>query len=208
MVEPHREIASFIASAEWASGLVAKVPDSSLEAPGLGDWSLRSLIGHTSRSLLTVEQYSAEPADRVDVTGAEEYYERVGRISGADPVQVLQRGVDAGIALGADPATEFAAIAERVVGLVSAPGFDERVIVTIAGGMRLRDYLPTRTFELIVHGHDIARAAGLDPRPPRDGLAETLRLVSSLAMRSGRGSELVLALTGRTSLPEGFTVLP
>ena len=38
---------------------------------------------------------------------------------------------------------------------------DDPVISTIFGGMRLSDYLPTRTFELVVHGLDIARAAQL-----------------------------------------------
>ena len=49
------------------------------------------------------------------------------------------------------------------------------VVHTIAGGMRVAAYLPTRTFELCVHGLDIAAATGVpvdlphEPsrRPPR-----------------------------------------
>ena len=35
--------------------------------PGLGEWDVRSLVGHTSRALLTVETYLASPAEVVKV---------------------------------------------------------------------------------------------------------------------------------------------
>lgn len=206
MTALHREIALFAAAAAWASEVVGAVPDLAWDEQGLGEWSMRSLVGHTSRALLTVEQYLSAVADEEELRSAEEYYERVGSLPGADPAVVLQRGVDAGIALGAAPADEFAAIAERVAARLH--GVDDRLIATIAGGIMLSDYLPTRVFELVVHGLDIARAAGLHAEPPRDCLARTLELGTSLAQRSGRGSQLLMALTGRVELPAGFTVLP
>ena len=74
--------------------------------------------------------------------------------------------------------------------------------------MRLRQYLPTRTFELVVHGLDIARAAGL-PNPGYSAglLTAVLELAAAAAVLGGRGPELLLALTGRTGLPAGFSVV-
>ena len=43
------------------------------------------------------------------------------------------------------------------------------MVTTAGGGMRVSDYLPTRTFELTVHCLDIARATGLDFVPPDRG---------------------------------------
>lgn len=40
-------------------------------------------------------------------------------------------------------------------------GDEDPLVTTALGGMRLRQYLPTRTFELVVHGVGIARPAGL-----------------------------------------------
>ena len=206
MTALHREIALFDTAGAWASEVVGAVPDRAWDERGLGEWSMRSLVGHTSRALLTVEQYLSAVADEEELRSAEEYYERVGSLPGADPAVVLQRGVDAGIALGASPAQRFAAIAERVAGRLH--GVDDRLLATLAGGIRLSSYLPTRVFELVVHGLDIARAAGLDAEPPRDCLARALELSTNLALRSGDGVRLLLALTGRAELPAGFTVLP
>ena len=38
--------------------------------PGLGEWDIRALVGHTSRSLVTVEVYLARPAASVEVASA------------------------------------------------------------------------------------------------------------------------------------------
>lgn len=34
--------------------LVGRLPATSWDGPGLGDWDLRALVGHTTRSLITV----------------------------------------------------------------------------------------------------------------------------------------------------------
>ena len=82
------------------------------------------------------------------------------------------------------------------------------MVDTAAGGMRVSDYLPTRTFELTVHCLDIARATGLDFVPPAEALADTLALASASALRQGHGVDVVLALTGRQPLPAGASVVP
>jgi uncharacterized protein (TIGR03083 family) len=173
------------------------------ERPGLGEWDVRALVGHTSRSLLTVETYLAHPAADVEVASAGDYF-RVTREMAAAP-EVASRGRDAGIALGADPAAAVAEIAERVVPLVDTCGGTE-LLTTIAGRMRLADYLPTRTFELAVHTSDLAVALGLPPDVPATAGAQALQLVSELAVCDRRAGLLLLLATGRP-LPPGFSVL-
>lgn len=172
--------------------------------PGLGEWDVRSLVGHTSRSLLTVEAYLAVPAEAVDVASTVEYY-RATRAIAAGP-DVAERGRAAGRALGADPPAVVAKLAATVPPLLDATDGTE-LLTTVAGGMRLADYLPTRTFELVVHTLDLAAALDLRAEPPRLPTAQALRLVADLALADGRAAPLLLAATGRTGLPSGFTVL-
>jgi hypothetical protein len=81
------------------------------------------------------------------------------------------------------------------------------LITTLAGGMRLGSYLPTRTFELIVHTLDLAAALKVVPAPPEEATAESLAIAAGLALRTGRAAEVLLSLTGRGPLPNGFSVL-
>ena len=81
------------------------------------------------------------------------------------------------------------------------------LLTTIAGGMRLADYLPTRTFELAVHTCDLATALQLPLDVPRTAADQSLQLISELAAGDGMAGPLLLAATGRTGLPPGFSVL-
>ena len=119
---------------------------------------------------------------------------------------VAQRGRDAGTALGADPVAAVAEIAARVVPLVEACDGTE-LLTTIAGGMRLADYLPTRTFELAVHTADLASALGLPLDVPPTAAAQALAVVAALAVADGLAGPLLLAATGRSELPARFSVL-
>ncbi|RLV49634.1 hypothetical protein D9V37_06860 [Nocardioides mangrovicus] len=181
--------------------------DARLDSPGLGDWDVRALLGHTCRAFLTVESYlaPAEPGGGPTLTGAADYFRAVAA-GLADPAQVRQRGVDAGAALGEDPRGAALAIATRVAELVvSTP--DEAPVATPVGLMILEGYLPTRAFELTVHTLDLARA--LD-RPVPDVIAATAAPALELCARLlpvERQVAVLLALTGRESLPVGFSVL-
>jgi uncharacterized protein (TIGR03083 family) len=197
---------TFANAARTYADLVARIDADRWDGPGLGDWSLRSLVGHASRSLTTVESYLGQPAERVEVGSAPAYYLAIRSMLTADPAAVAQRGVQAGLALGDDPAASVAGLLERVLPLVERN--DDPVITTIAGGMRLSAYLPTRTFELVVHGFDIARAAELpDPAFDDDALTEVATVAAETAVGLGRGPELVLALTGRGNLSPGFSMV-
>jgi uncharacterized protein (TIGR03083 family) len=183
--------------------LVRAIPADAWAGPGLGEWDLRSLVGHTSRSLITVETYLGMPADREDVPSPEAYYSVIAQVNPAD---VAERGREAGRALGDDPAAAVEAAVERVLPLVDRD--DDPLITTIAGGMRLGRYLPTRTFELVVHGTDIAAAAGLEPPGYTEQLlTQVAALAAGAAVLSGRGIELIRALTGRAALDPTFSVV-
>ncbi|GAA0814078.1 maleylpyruvate isomerase N-terminal domain-containing protein [Spirilliplanes yamanashiensis] len=172
------------------------------DEPGLGEWDVRALVGHTSRSLLTVEEYLGRPAASAELASAADYV-RATRAIAAGP-DVAPRGVAAGKALGDDPAAAVAEIAGRVLPLVDACDGTE-LLTTIAGGMRLVDYLPTRVFELAVHTADLAAALGTPAELPPDAATQALHLVTELAVADGRAAPLLLAATGR---PAGrFTVL-
>ena len=201
--------ATFESAAEAFLDLVEKVPLPSYAGPGLGDWDLRSLVGHTGRSLTTVATYLATRADAVVVTTPASYFAIASRTFGNDvDGAIAQRGVDAGLSLGDDPVIALrASYAAATAALDALDGMDP-VVDTAVGGMRVSDYLPTRTFELTVHSLDVARATGLPFTPPADALGAALGLAAASALDLGTGSDVLLALTGRQPLPPGCSVVP
>jgi uncharacterized protein (TIGR03083 family) len=194
---------AFTDAAEWFIRTVALV-DGRWDRPGLGEWDVRALVGHTSRSFVTVETYLERPAAAVDIASATDYF-RATRAAAADPA-VAARGRDAGAALGTDPAAAVTDIAARVLTLIDTRDGTE-LMTTIAGGMRLGDYLPTRTFELAVHTADLATALGVPPDVPATAAAQALHIVTNLAVAAGLAGPLLLCATGRPGLPAGFSVL-
>ena len=214
MTEKHRSRrlapkhrSSFAAAARHFAEQVCALPASAWDGPGLGEWDLRALVGHTSRSLITVSSYLRTRAAREDVTTAAEYYLEVSPAAlGIDPAAVAERGRQAGRDLGEDPAAVVAGLVDTALADVAAAG--DPLIEVIGGlGIRLRTYLPTRTFELAVHGLDIARAVGAEPTLPTEVLAEATALAAQIAVASGHGQALLLALTGRATLPPSFSVV-
>lgn len=194
---------SFIEAAEAYADLVVGIRTDQWSSAGLGEWDLRALVGHASRSLITVETYLGQPATTEELTSPAAYLARVATV---DHGSVVDRGRAAGAALGDDPAGAVRALVDRVLPLVA--GDEDPLVTTTLGGMRLRQYLPTRAFELVVHGLDIARAAGL-PEPDYSAglLTEVVQLTAAAAVVEGQGPGLLLALTGRTALPPGFSVV-
>jgi Mycothiol maleylpyruvate isomerase N-terminal domain len=196
---------SFTDAAAWFVRTTALVGNR-WNQPGLGEWDIRALVGHTSRSFLTVETYLDRPAQAVDVASAADYFLRATRDPSAAAV-VAARGREAGTALGTDPARAVTQIASRVRRLVDTSDGTE-LVTTIVGGMRLADYLPTRTFELAVHTADLAAALGISPDDvPPTAAAQALRIVSDLTVADNHAGTLLLATTGRRGLPSNFSVL-
>ncbi len=194
---------AFTDAADWFVHTAALVGHRWIR-PGLGEWDVRALVGHTSRSLLTVEAYLTRPAAGVELPSPADYVRATRAI--ATGAAVAARGRDAGVALGTDPAAAVAEIAARVLALVDTCNGTE-LVTTIAGGMRLSDYLPTRTFELAVHTADLATALGTRPDVPATAAVQALQIVTDLAVADGLAGPLLLAATGRPGLPAGFLVL-
>jgi uncharacterized protein (TIGR03083 family) len=199
--------ATFISAARSFAALVHEIPDGAWGEPGLGDWDVRALVGHTSRSLTTVRSYLRTTAAREDIATPQAYYVRVTPSALCiDPADVAERGRQAGRDLGDEPA---AAVDELVSGVTSDLASVDNPLIEVIGGLgiRLHTYLPTRVFELAVHGMDIASALDIPFRPPEAVLAEALDVATGTAIATGRGESVLLALTGRSMLPPDFSVV-
>lgn len=199
--------AVYAAATEFFTALVRQVPDDRWDTPGLGEWTVRDLVGHTSRSLTTVSTYLKAPAQREDVADAADYYVKIHGLSASlGAAAIVERGRQAGRDLGDDPVSAIEALASRVQAELAA--VDDPLIEVIGGlGIRLSSYLPTRTFELAVHGLDIGRAVGVDFAPPAEVLAEAAALAARIGVALGHGPTVLRALTGRGGLPPGFSVV-
>jgi uncharacterized protein (TIGR03083 family) len=199
--------AAFRTAAATFVELVERIPAGAWDGPGLAVWDLRALVGHTSRSLVTVLEYLDRPAAAEDVDSAATYYLRAAEFArGAGAAAVAERGRVAGAALGDDPAAAVRDLADRAVAKAAAADPDA-LVTTIVGGMRVAPYLATRTFELVVHGFDIAAATGLEVAFPPEVVAEAAELAVRAAVALGRGPAVLRALTGRGALPDGFSVV-
>ncbi|MDG3013511.1 maleylpyruvate isomerase N-terminal domain-containing protein [Speluncibacter jeojiensis] len=198
---------TYVSAAHAFAALVDTVPESLLDGPGLGEWDLRSLIGHASRSLTTVLTYLDTTADAADIDTPEQYYARVRDVAATmGSADIVERGRRAGIELGPDPA---AAVDDLVQATVSKLASAEDRLIRVIGdlGIPLHSYLPTRTFELAVHGLDIATAAGVPFTLPDDVAADACSLAARIAVVTGDGATVLNALTGRAPLPASFSVV-
>ncbi|MEH0109612.1 maleylpyruvate isomerase family mycothiol-dependent enzyme [Tersicoccus sp. MR15.9] len=195
----------FAAAASAFTDLVTRIGPDDWERPGLGAWSVRSLTGHAARALTTVVDYVQRPAPEREVPDTTAYF----LAAHGHDAEVAARGVQAGVALGADPATAVAQLAAQATAAVDAAtaGGADPVIHTAGGGMLLSDYLPTRCFELTVHSLDIAHACGIDANLDPGSIADAVDTALRVGIRTGNAETVLLALTGRADLPTGFTIL-
>lgn len=211
MSEHPDKVAAFSEAAKWFCVVVSEIPGDAWSGPGLGEWDLRALVGHTSRALQTAQAARLSAADLAGsaATAAlhspEDYFLGVARLPGASAAAVRDRGVQAGVALGDDAAAACALLVETA--LLGLGGEGNPLVRTIAGTMRLHDYLSTRTFELVVHGLDICAAIDRAADVPAKALDEALAVTGRLAARGGYGADLLFAATGRRPWPQGVSVL-
>jgi hypothetical protein len=193
---------AFREAAEWFATVSEQAGDR-LDQEALGVWNVRDLIGHTSRAVTTVETYLLTDELPVEVPTAVDYYLKALK---GDPARIAERGRQAGQALGDRPSGAVAAAVERITELVYSQA-DHARFNTAVGVMKLTEYLPTRTFELTVHTCDLVRALGLSGNVPPSAAATALRISAGLAVARNVAAPLLLALTGRTALPEGFSIV-
>jgi uncharacterized protein (TIGR03083 family) len=186
---------AFTDASQFLAEAVALVPATAWDEPGLDRWTLRELAGHANRSHWLVEEYLLRPQPPAD--GA--YFSESA---------IAARGRDAAAALGDDPAAAVRAASAAAIALVgrSAP---DAAVGSPMGTMPLSRYLPSRIAELTIHGLDIVRAVHADLTPPPAALRESLVFAATAAVRRGgpeAGVTVLLALSGRGTLPAGFSV--
>jgi hypothetical protein len=152
------------------------------------EWTVLDLIAHGNRANVLVVEYHERP---VAIAGPEYVL----------PEHIAARGRQAALDLGGDPVQAVRAASERALRVVaSAP--DDATVGTPFGEQLLDAYLRSRTAELVLHGLDLD--SGVVPPPGAlDGCAAFL---VQRAVRSGSGLNVVRALSGRGTLPPGFTV--
>ncbi|WP_298254248.1 maleylpyruvate isomerase N-terminal domain-containing protein [uncultured Arthrobacter sp.] len=196
---------AFVAAARAVGRAVDLIPPDRWDQPGLGEWTVRDLVGHTSRALITVIDYLSRPVAEEVIESAAAYLAAISTGT-VEPETVAERGRQAGRDLGPEPAVRFGDLVVEAVQTVEAADA-ELIVHTVFGGMRVASYLPTRTFELCVHGLDISTAANVPIDLPPVVLEETCALAASTAARSGREVNVLMALTGRRDLPQPFSIV-
>lgn len=204
---------SFQSAMDGFVALVATVPPGQLDRAGLGTWSVRDLIGHASRALSTIESYMGQTSDGAHLEGPAAYFAAAGAAPPGSAARaerdasITERAKESGEALGDDPGAAVRALAAHVAALVDASE-DDTPMATALGQMTLSTYLPTRTFELVVHSLDVARALDLEvPEALGSGIAASVVLAGEIAARHPAAPQVLLALCGRRGLPEAFSVV-
>lgn len=207
MAVRERAVPAFLEAVDWFTGLVPGLSPAQLEGPGLGEWTLRQLVAHSVRALLTVEEYlratppGAAPQDDDPIRAAATYF-----LSTRDNPEVhravAERGRQEAERLGPDLAAAVTEASARTTDVVRrAPG--DAVFETRFGTVGFATYLCTRTLELVVHGIDVCAAAGQEASVPDLPASVTLAVMAELACRRGEAVPVIRALGGRADLPEG-----
>ena len=174
-------VATFASAAGSFAALVHGIPADRWDGPGLGEWDLRALVGHASRSLITVSTYLQQPAEHEDINTPQQYYAMVNPAAlGFAPAGIVERGRQAGRDLGADPAATVDGLVSRVLGELSDVG--DPLITVIGVGIALRS-VATMVLE------------------------EATALAARIAAAEGHGETVLLALTGRDGLPPSFSIV-
>ncbi|WP_203834559.1 maleylpyruvate isomerase N-terminal domain-containing protein [Winogradskya humida] len=191
--------------------LVIRIPGDRWDGAGLGEWSLRDLVGHTvSSALHQVPGVLASPAPSVVLDSAEAFWGFARSVPpevyAAYSVASSEDARKAGEALGDDPGAAVIDFARKATQALSAAG-DADVIASPGGGMRVRDWIPTRTFELVVHGLDVAAAANVPVEFAGQVVTDVTLQAAKTAATGPEAAFLLRALTGRATLPTGFSVV-
>lgn len=203
--------ARYLSAVDAFVDIIDRLPDDGWGREGLGVWDLRALVGHASTAALSSVITAVDRPAGSEMIGSPERYYAFGRT--LDP-EVYRAAVAAatagareqGAALGEHPAVVVRGLAEEVAArLARVPG--DPLIESAAGGMRLNTWLPTRTFELVVHSLDIASSASLPVSIPEVVLADAAALAARVGAETGQAVTVLRALTGRAALPSDFSVL-
>ncbi|HTX63958.1 MAG TPA: maleylpyruvate isomerase N-terminal domain-containing protein [Acidimicrobiales bacterium] len=172
-------VGPFRGASRYFVDAVAAVPLERYETRWSDEWRILDLIGHGNRANVLVV----------------EYYERPAPVAGPDyglPEKIAERARQAVKDLGDDPVAAVRTASDRALAVVAAARDDARV-GTPFGERTLDTYLRSRTAELVLHGLDLR--TGLEPPP--ESVAECGAFLMDRAIQSGRGVDVVCALSGR-----------
>lgn len=202
---------TYRAAAVSFADLVSRLPADRWDGPGLGDWTLRDLVGHTvSSALRQVPTVLAATGGAVTLDAPQDYWafarSAPPELHAAATTASSADARETGKWLAEDAAARVSDLAGQATAALAAAR-DDDVVTTPAGGMRVRDWLPTRTFELVVHGMDLAAAAEVPFELPPEVVAEAVTMAARVAGAVGDGAVVLRALTGRGALPEHFSVV-
>ena len=202
---------AFRAAAVSFVDLVSRLPEGRWDETALGEWTLRDLVGHTvSSGLRQVPAALATPAGEVAVETPAAYFGLARTVPAETYAAAIKASTEdareTGQSLGDQPAAVIGDLAGQATQALAAVE-DDAVVLTAGGGMRVRDWLPTRTFELVVHGMDVAAAAGVDAGFAAGVTAEATMLAAAIAVEIGDGPDVLRALTGRGRLPETYSAV-
>ncbi|NNN22605.1 MAG: hypothetical protein HKL80_11470 [Acidimicrobiales bacterium] len=190
---------NFYLAADLFLTTVSKVPEDKWDLPGLGSWSIRSLVGHGLRAMTTILEYQGKDSNTLSSNQIHDTASYFVSANINDPEianAIENRGVQAGLELGTNPLEKVSDAVLLVKEFVKDAPLD-LPIVTRMGDMTLETYLPTRTFELSVHSIDIATALGEDLVLAESLYFEVVNIVASIAKIKGEKMDLVKFLTGR-----------
>lgn len=202
-------VSTFAAAATAFCALTRDIPENAWGAVGLGEWDVRTLVGHTAMAVGAVSECLNVVAQREDIPSAPAYYGAIrhfAQTAGANELntELSRRAADD---LGADPVAAVDHIVRLALSDLEAT--EDRLVGVFGGvlGIRLSSFVPTRIFELAVHSLDLARAIGVPLVMPDEVIADAMMLAARIAVESGHGSDVLLALTGRVALTPGFSAL-
>jgi uncharacterized protein (TIGR03083 family) len=195
---------AFVEAANDFVHVVDQVRPDHLDRPALGSWNVLELIAHTARSFTNIGHFLHGYTDNTTRLDSPVAYFRAAFNSPDVHTDIADHARDSAAELGTDIATRIAAMAADAKHLVATTA-DDAELTHWTGIIALVDYLPTRVVELVIHTSDLRAALEFAGEPPATAAAVTLAVLSQLA--EDQPGQLIRALTGRATLPDGFNLL-
>lgn len=177
----------------WHGAGLALTPEQWAAPSGLGDWTVRELYAHVVRGVATTAQLvpvEAEP----DLPDAAAYFLALRALGGKGAEQVATAARDWSDARDLDTlVADFGEPAAATLAAARATGTG--AVKTIAGAMRLSDYVLTRVLEATVHLLDLVAAVPGAAEVPEPALRRTVDVLADLTPPA----EFIALATGRAS---------
>lgn len=196
-------VEGYLSAAEAAGELLAlpAVADRWDQPSALEHWSVAGLAGHLARAVFTVEGSLVSPNDDApSVMDAVAYY-AASPVEDLDPsseiaTRIRARGVEAAGAGSMDLLLRYRAGLGEVRELLSTTPESQKVSI-FGQVLTLREWLRTRTVEIVVHCDDLCASVGCPeavfPQPVFD---DVIGILAGVASRR-RGSQALLRTLAR-----------